>query len=274
VSLIFSKENSQNFKDLKGHVIFAFPQINIIKDSDKSKIPAFGEISKIREKEDFIVTDSVDSPTFPILALNDNSYKYPGLLKQVNLASFQLISFNSLLSFISMQDSLETDPIRRFTRNFISEDTIYHGLRSNIPTDSIRNPFIDPRILRWKFALNIYIKEYGFIKKIFGGGYNYLNWFGYHFSRDKKVSDYPHNPLLSILLYSGLIGLVIYIVIVVKSVKFYLKYFNILGVLFLFFIITFIFSFFSSDGAFDPPVMAFFIIFPHLIHNVLDKTKS
>ena len=49
-----------------------------------------------------------------------------------------------------------------------------------------------------------------------GGGFNFLSWYGYYFLKDKTKSDWPHNPFISILLYSGIIGLILYIYLLYK----------------------------------------------------------
>lgn len=51
---------------------------------------------------------------------------------------------------------------------------------------------------KWQLAIEIYSNS-TFLEKIFGSGFNYLSFYGTQYS-------YPHNPILSALLYSGIIG--------------------------------------------------------------------
>ncbi len=122
--------------------------------------------------------------------------------------------------------------------------------------------------MHWQFARQIFTKEYNWNQKIFGGGFDFLNWYGYYFHKDKTRSDWPHNPFLSVLLYSGILGLLVYIVLMYKVFYFYIKYIKEYYILFIFFLITFFFSFFSAGNPFDPPMMGFFVILPFFIHSI------
>ncbi|MCK5171734.1 MAG: hypothetical protein KAQ75_17785 [Bacteroidales bacterium] len=165
----------------------------------------------------------------------------------------------------------DKDPIRNFTAKFISEDTIYYSYKKDLFIDTLTSKFIGPRVNRWRFAAQIYGKEYNLKQKIFGGGFSFLNWYGYYFYHDKTKSDYPHNPFLYILLYSGIIGLVLYTYFMYKVFYYYLKYIKEYFILFIFFIITFFFTFFSGGNPFDPPIMGFFVILPFFIHSIHKK---
>ena len=114
-------------------------------------------------------------------------------------------------------------------------------------------------------------KEYNLKQKIFGNGFNFLNWYGYYFYNDKTKSDWPHNPLLSVLLYSGVIGLILYLFLLYRVLAVYIKYIKQYYILFLFFGITFFFSFFSAGNPFDPPVMGFFVMLPFFIDYIHKK---
>jgi hypothetical protein len=163
---------------------------------------------------------------------------------------------------------MDQDPIRKWASKLISEDTTYYAYKQNLIVDTISNEFFGGRLLRWEFAYEIFMKEYNWKQKIFGGGFNFLNWYGNYFFKDKTKSDWPHNPFLSILLYSGIIGLVLYILLLYKVTTYYLNYLKEYYLFFIFFLITLFFSFFSGGSPFDPPIMGFFIILPFFIHHV------
>jgi hypothetical protein len=167
----------------------------------------------------------------------------------------------------------DKDPIRRLAAKLISEDTTYFGYKNAIFVDSFNNKFAGDRMMRWKFAGQIFSKEFNLKQKMFGGGFNYLNWFGFYFLNNKKLSDYPHNPFLSVLLYSGIFGLIIYLVFMFKVFYYYIRYFREYYILSMFFFITFFFSFFSAGSPFDPPIMGFFVILPFFLHYVHKRSE-
>lgn len=242
VSIVWAKLGSTNVKNLKGYVIFAYPQYK------KTSKPLSGTLS------------------------------YSETPYVCSTANFNFLS--GLFGLIS-QIGADTDPIRKWTSKLFSEDTVYHGYKQNLIVDTAKNRFVDSRKIHWQFAMQIFSKEYNLTKKIFGGGFNFLNWFGYYFGKDKTMSDWPHNPFLTILLYSGLIGLAIYIFLLYKVTLYYLKHIKEYPLLFIFFIVTFFFSFFSGSSPFDPPVMGLFMILPFLIDSAqmtdvqeLDKNKT
>lgn len=246
VYLYWAKVGVTNFSSLKGYIIFAYPEYKSV-TKKISGISLFHSPLKTGSRQ----LKSFDARHY---------YFYAGMLAGIT-------------SLISPDE----DPVRRWTAKFISEDTTYYGYKSMLFTDSIKNKFSADRIARWEFAGQIFSKEYGFKEKIIGGGFLFLNWFGYHFQNDKKVSDYPHNPFLSVLLYSGIVGLVIYLFFLCRVILLYLRSIKEYAVFVFFFIITFFFSFFSAGSPFDPPVMGFFMLLPFFIcyiSNTKDDTLN
>jgi hypothetical protein len=243
VYLYFNKLGVTDFSSLKGYVIFAYPQYNI----DTSKISQISSASVILQAS---------------IVSKDNKSR----VNEVSLFTFHL-PFMSIIPKVK-----DKDPIRNFFIRFISEDTTYHGYKSEIKLDTLFNPFLGQRLMRWQFAFQIFSKEYSLTQKMFGGGFSFLNWYGYYFLADKSKSDYPHNPLLYILLYSGLLGLIIYLLFMYKVFYLYLKYFRQTKILFSFFLITLFFTFFSGGNPFDPPMMGFFVILPFFFHYIQKKS--
>ncbi len=247
IYLYLAKYGVTDFSTLNGYVIFAYPEIVFKKFKTDT------------------LSKNEYSPEYHI-----DNIKLGGSF-QKSCASF--FSPSTVLIGICAQISSDQDVIRRLASKLISEDTTYHAYKSDLGVATMNNNLTDPRIVRWKFAWQIYTKEYNLRKKLFGGGFNHLNWFGYYFGKQKTMSDFPHNPFFSILLYSGMFGLLIYLIILYKSVRFYTIYFSKVGIFGIFFIICMFFSFFSSGGPFDPPVTGFFLIFPHLINRLHMKFK-
>ncbi len=260
VLLFFSKSNVKDFAAVNGYVIYAYPQVNILGGSD-SALSYNGYIQK------YVKIDNVKN-TGEIFENHNIFFQRNIPVYEAGFTGLNLTSFFQLAS----QEG-DRDPIRRWTSRFISEDTTYYGYKQKLFVDTISNQLIRGRLARWEFAFQIFTKEYNWKQKVFGGGFNYLNWFGYFFMKDKKVSDYPHNPFLSVLLYSGVIGLLIYLIFIFKAFYYYIRYFKEYYLISIFFLITFFFSFFSAGSPFDPPIMGFFVILPFFLHQIIKNEK-
>jgi hypothetical protein len=222
------KNGVKDFSGLKGYVIFAYPNFSI-KDNKTSIINK--KIAK------------------------DSSNKH-SLIYASNLFSLGVLNMRT------------NDPLRKWMSDLQTEDTIFYKMIRISPSNCLDSYFNDDRLQRWKFAFNIFNNEYNLNQKITGTGFNFLNWYGYYFLHDKTASDWPHNPFLSILLYSGIMGLLIYCFFLYKVFYYYIKYIKEYPLFFIFFLITFFFAFFSSGSPFDPPVFGFFSILPFFIHSV------
>ncbi len=273
--LYFSKFKATDFSSLKGHVIFAYPQYRVIK---KESLQSYFDSNKLIN-QNLIKTlfDSSQINSYERIANNNSTQNINDYSSAKNIDYIQSsMLFFSLPKFSLIEDSIQfdIDPIRNFVAKLISEDTTYFPYKENIVVDSVLGKFLAPRTVRWQFAWQIYTKEYNIRQKILGGGFAHLNWFGYYFSNDKTKSDYPHNPFLSILLYSGAFGLILYLYLMYKVIAIYIKYIKEYYMLFIFFCITFFFSFFSAGSPFDPPVMGFFVMLPFLMDTILKKDKS
>jgi hypothetical protein len=253
VYLYWSKFKTTNFSSLNGYVIFAYPQY--VKLSTKDKIskhypdqiecnPVIYNESSVSNKYLIAWSDSRSRLT------NTGFFPYP------------------FLELVKLSEKLNQDIVRRFAAKLISEDTTYYAYKKNLEVDTITNKFIGERIMRWQFAMEIFKKEYNLKQKLFGGGFNFLSWFGFRFLNDKTECDYPHNPFLTIILYTGIIGLIIYLVFFFKVFSYYIKHLREYSIFAIFFIITFFFSFFSAGSPFDPPVMGFFSILPFFINYI------
>jgi len=235
----FANFGTEDLTSMNGFVIIAFPQFE--KFDEKGLIESFYE------------KNPVDSSF-----LYQHQYSSPDTI--IKLSLFDLSELNRRL--------MVEDPLRKWIKKVFAEDTTYTGFKTKLIPDSVNLPLPDNRTTRWKIALRIYSGEYNMLEKITGGGFKHLNWYGYIFLKNKTISDWPHNPFLSVLLYSGLIGLILYIFILYKTILYYVRYIRIMPLPFIFFIVTFIFSFVSGDSPFDPPIMGFFILLPFLIHNI------
>lgn len=120
------------------------------------------------------------------------------------------------------------------------------------------------RIDRWKYAQELWTKEYSWTQKLFGGGFDYLWSFGRKFYPEEDRIDYPHNPIISAFLYSGIIGGIYYVYFLILSFWYYWKYRKQHSLLFIMYVITFIFVFISSDSHFNVPIFAMLSLVPFL----------
>jgi hypothetical protein len=292
VYLYFSKFGVTDFSTLKGCVIYAHPVVRIIEKND-SVISGSGNFYNILTTDYFnrisnhlIIVHKKNEVFEPLNNIFKNSYKrsqaVSGYIHDENLKlSFAGLNFLTNLSrsksrFLQVFPliNVHLDPIREWASRIISEDTTYHGFSGNFVVAPSSNNFMSDRLLRWKFALFIFTKEFNSGQEIFGGGFNFLNWYGYYFIKDKTASDWPHNPFLSILLYSGIIGFFLYLFLLYKVFYLYIKYIKDYFIFFVFFLITFFFSFFSAGSPFDPPIMGFFIMLPFFINSIHKNDKG
>jgi hypothetical protein len=248
IFMSFTKAGVKDFTGLKGEVIFAYPQYErFFADIKNTPTSIIHSLPAIKESE------------------QDLSFEHNYFFSGSNF-------FYLFKTFVSGQK--ERDPLRSLVSKIISEDTTYQACKNKMILETNWRRYGDDRLVRWIFALQIFSKEYTLKHKLFGGGFNFLNWYGYYFLKDKTASDWPHNPFLSILLYSGIFGLLIFCFFLFKVFIYYIKYLREYPLLFIFFLITFFFSFFSGGSPFDPPVMGFFSILPFFIHAVHKKDKE
>jgi len=143
-------------------------------------------------------------------------------------------------------------------------------------TDSIffyKNSFDEGRISRLNLAYDIWKTKYKGASMFFGHGFKYYDWYTEKYPNDKGLSDYPHNPFISVLFYSGIIGLVLFLWFIYKTLIMYLKHLNRFFLFFVCFIITMFFSFFSGSSPFDPPIMGFFMLLPYYLNFLVTNNS-
>ncbi|HZK54058.1 MAG TPA: O-antigen ligase family protein [Desulfosporosinus sp.] len=115
--------------------------------------------------------------------------------------------------------------------------------------DKIYNSF-SPRTERWDYATRMFNESTPF-QAFVGQGFDYLTEFSDRFATDTK-EDYPHNPLLSALLYSGLIGLILLMSLLGLSFLMAFNYRSKIDIHFTFFyFISFLYISVSSNSIFS-----------------------
>ena len=137
-------------------------------------------------------------------------------------------------------------------------DSVIHKYYSQ---DTI-NYFTASRTDRWRYALELWQTRYDTKQKIFGQGFKYLEWYGEKFYNNPKRYDFPHNPIISSFLYSGIIGGVVYIIFLIMSLWLYWKKRQQLGIFFIMYLCCMFFSMFSGSSHFSFPLFAFLSFLP------------
>jgi len=152
----------------------------------------------------------------------------------------------------------------------IYADEIY---KSKAPETTDR--FMGPRSVRWKYALELF-NNYPVINKVFGNGFDYLYLYAEKFpdsSNPTKKTDYPHNPILSALLYSGIIGALYYVYFLILVFWYYWKYRKYHMLFFILYLITFFFTFVSGNSHFSVPVFAMLSVVPFITRYLVKNKK-
>ena len=139
-------------------------------------------------------------------------------------------------------------------------DSVIHKYYSQ---DTI-NYFTASRTGRWRYALELWQTRYDTKQKIFGQGFKYLEWYGQKFWHNPKRYDFPHNPIISSFLYSGIIGGIVYIIFLITCLWLYWKRRKELGVFFIMYLCCMFFSMFSGSSHFSFPLFAFLSFLPFI----------
>lgn len=84
----------------------------------------------------------------------------------------------------------------------------YKSTYATIPDES-QAYGLNSRITRWEYSMNLLDIQ----TVLIGDGFHYLTKFGCKFA-DCKFEDYPHAPILSSILYGGILGLLSFLVLI------------------------------------------------------------
>lgn len=106
-----------------------------------------------------------------------------------------------------------------------------------------------PRTDRWNYAIE-YFNQQPFVNQIFGSGFEYLDLYAQRFST--SFEGFPHNPILSALLYSGIIGalaIILFYLVITSKIIYNMKVLNIFFLIF--YAITYLYTMVSSNSIFS-----------------------
>ena len=131
------------------------------------------------------------------------------------------------------------------------------------------------RLELWLFGWQ-YFKSLPILNKIFGDGFKYYQVYKLRFGEKYgyRGNYFPHNPIISALLYSGIIGVLAYIFFLVQLFYYYIKNRKDLGIFLILFALIFTYSFVSGKTHFTITYYVLFSIFPFLINFIKNKEKQ
>lgn len=152
-------------------------------------------------------------------------------------------------------------------RSLFPQDVNLNSEKKNQLTDTVCFAKDIGRMGRWKYALQ-YFSGYSFSGKLLGNGFSYLSRFGAKFHGSSAKYGYPHNPIISALLYSGILGAAIYVFFLIYTVVLYIRHFYALQYFFLLFLLTSSYIFISGNSHFSVPAFAFLSLFPWCYHGL------
>jgi hypothetical protein len=300
VFLSFIKGNSVDFKNLKGNVIFAQPSViknNIFHENQciinwaNCRPEQYRLFRAFREKIDLWYCNK------EINKIATEKSELNKLISYRNLYSYYTGNLQLLDSidhfYASLDDSLFwknkviNHPTIKLINKKKSQKEFIGQNRITVQNDSMlvnniifegKRPGLENRVIgnrksAWIFALKIF-SEYRLINKILGNGFGYLEKYGYKYYGDSKRLDYPHNPIVSTFLYSGILGGLIYILFLVASFWNYWKYRKHHQVFLIMYLITFFFMMFSGNSHFSVPIFTFLSIIPFLTKYYVNKESA
>jgi hypothetical protein len=117
-------------------------------------------------------------------------------------------AFNGALSALTLT-IVSLAVVVWYSPNLLSEERGFHlqveGFRDRYESFSDPDMGFGQRTVRWRFATEL-IGESSPMELFFGQGFGYLHRYANRFQMLATREDYPHNPILSATLYSGLVG--------------------------------------------------------------------
>ncbi|MBI9065668.1 MAG: hypothetical protein JEZ09_00170 [Salinivirgaceae bacterium] len=212
-------------------------------------------------KDSFIVEDCLSLRSSLVIGskIKDDSlvvskfkYKIYPDTKEICLSPRQLKGAQELFRMANIADRQNARSIQDSLLNF-------YGL--NLPTKE--TDLLTGRLLHYKLGFSLF-KRYNLIAKLIGNQFSYLNIYGKVFYSEDTDYGYPHNPVISAVLYSGVVGGILYLWFLVLAIVKYIKGRKKFSIFFILFIIAFAFSFFSGNSHFSIPIFTLLSFIPFL----------
>lgn len=227
----------------------------------------------IFDKEDWLVISKYDlskKGTWQRLVVKKetkNSFVINVVVKVLDVTSISQMKGTVLLS----------NPVLKYNDILVSKldpSKMQRSITSSVYAYSNKDDqLFSTRFVRWQYAYEIWQTKYNWCHKLFGHGFDYLEWFGEKFHNDPKRYDYPHNPIISAFLYSGIIGGLFYIYFLGMVFWYYWKYRKHHMVFLLMYLVTFFFMMFSGNSHFSVPIFTFLSLIPFLTKYYIESGK-
>lgn len=129
------------------------------------------------------------------------------------------------------------------------------------------------RAERWSFSLEIF-ESYNLLEVFFGSGFDYLSKmnrkFGYESS---SKEDYPHNILISHMLFSGVFGFLMLLVLYLQVFKIFLSNSSYLFNLFILFLVTTLFLMTSGNSLFSSKIYLVIFVILFAYHRIRKRVR-
>ncbi len=208
------------------------------------------------------VNDTIFLKDFSIECLNSSKLDFIPTI-------FQFEEINRLLKLYEKKKEKD-----KYAELLKKKEKLYNFTYNEKDTIST-NKMIESRLSRWNFAVE-YFREYSLIQKFFGKGFEYNEIYSWKYSnKGKRITEfgYPHNPIISTFLYSGIAGGLIYIWFLILVFYNYWKYRKYHMEFFLIYLIIFFFVFFSDNSHFNTPIFGVFSLFPFFTKYLVEKEQ-
>lgn len=208
---------------------------------------------------------------------SDSIYSVPiyFAFSQYNQSDFstlsgQLLVTDPIFNHINEQKAVAMLPLKSGLNHpfiYIPTFEMDHLLSSS--DNILQSSLAIPRIQRWRYGWELLTTEYSTWHKVTGNGFDYMKKYALNFFNNDQRLDWPHNPLLSLVLYSGILGLLVYLVLILQVLYLFLKHNRTLWIFFIWYLIALFYSLFSGNNPFDPPLLGYILTIPLLYHNFL-----
>lgn len=190
------------------------------------------------------------------------------IIKKINIKQFKIKELSSLIILIILLIlAVLIFPLE------ISYDYEIEKLKYRFSTlADIKNSF-DERTSRWNYGFQL-INEFNLFKLLIGDGFHYLNIYAEKFKTD-SLEDYPHNPLISTMLYSGVIGVLVFLILIFMTINRLLyrrKLFG--GEFILIYFVTLIFLLPSANTFFSIKIIWILTLIIFFVKDICDCTSS
>ncbi len=196
--------------------------------------------------------------------IKKQAFRYPVIAKNLRLPTVFLALFFILVFWAAKTKQPIAD---RWVENYFGKDAQIEKLDFSYLT---HNTF---QFDKWEYAIT-YFKDQNTINQFFGGGFTYLESFGQKYWGNSAQLDYPHNPVLSALLYSGLLGAVFLLFFLFVSFYYSVLYFKKQPLFSMMLFVCTLFIFFSGNSLFSVPIFLFLFSLSFLVrHQEISELK-